>query len=336
MKKKLAFVDYWHHEYTRSNDFLRNELSKEFEITEFWWSKSSRMSLDELRKFDYIFFFQIMLPYRFVKKISKKKIIWAPMYDGLNFRNFFFEWIFWKQIFDNNIKVISFSEKIREICIKNSIDHLHLKYFIKPQDFFDKTNYPYSILFWNRGDLKIKDWIEIFNPEDIKKIYYIDTPDPGKNNKEIEKNLLKKYKIEIIKRKFRENRNEFLEYLKKSDIFVAPRKKEGIGLPIVEAMSYGKYIIGYDDSTLNEYILNSKIGKLFKKEKIKINHKDILDSNNYRLENAKEKFISWEKEKKLINSFISKESKSNELSSFIKLSFLFDDLKNFIKSFLRR
>ncbi len=32
-KKKLAFVDYWHHEFTRSGDFLRNIFNDEFEIT---------------------------------------------------------------------------------------------------------------------------------------------------------------------------------------------------------------------------------------------------------------------------------------------------------------
>ena len=31
MKKKIAFIDYWHHKYTRSGDFLRDEFSKEFE-----------------------------------------------------------------------------------------------------------------------------------------------------------------------------------------------------------------------------------------------------------------------------------------------------------------
>lgn len=336
MKKKLAFVDYWHHQHTRSNDFLRNELSKEFQITEFWWSKSSKIPLNELKKFDYIFFFQVMLPYRLIKKIGTKKIFWAPMYDGLNFRNFFFEWIFWKQIFDNNIRVISFSNKISEKCMKFSIDFLQLRYFMKPQISFHNINYPYSILFWDRGDLKIEDWLDIFDPRDVKKIYYIDTPDPGKNTKGIKRDLLDKYDIEIIKRKFRENRNEFLQYLKKSDIFITPRKKEGIGLPAIEAISYGKYIIGYDDSTLNEYLVDSKIGKLFKDNKVKIDHKDILDSNNYRLEYARKKFLSWEKEKNLINSFIFKETKVNKLNLLVKLSFLIDDLKNFIKSILNR
>ena len=39
--EKLAFIDYWHHKYTRSGDFLRDEFSKEFEMTDFWWSKNS-------------------------------------------------------------------------------------------------------------------------------------------------------------------------------------------------------------------------------------------------------------------------------------------------------
>ena len=62
MKKKIAFIDYWHHKYTRSGDFLRDEFSKEFEITDFWWSKNSLIPINELKKFDYIFFFSSYVP----------------------------------------------------------------------------------------------------------------------------------------------------------------------------------------------------------------------------------------------------------------------------------
>ena len=34
-KKRLAYVDYWSHKYTKSGNFLREILSEEFEITDF-------------------------------------------------------------------------------------------------------------------------------------------------------------------------------------------------------------------------------------------------------------------------------------------------------------
>ena len=336
MKKKLAFIDYWHHKYTRSNDFLRNELSKEFEITEFWWSKNSLIPLDELKQFDNIFFFHIIYPYEIIKKIGSKNFIWAPMYDSLNFRNNFFKWIFWKQIYSNNIKVLSFSQKIESYCKKNCINYLQLQYFEKPQKIETKVNFPYNILFWNRGDIKIEDWIEIFNPSDINKIYYIETPDPGKSTENINQKLLNQYKIKIIKREFRKDKNEFLDYLKKVDIFVAPRKKEGIGLPVVEAISYGKYIIGFNDSTMNEYIFDNKIGKLFQNSKIKIDKNDVINFSKYRLDNAEKKFLSWAKEKNNINKFVTERQKKVEENIFLKVIFITDNIKNIIKAIFKK
>ena len=55
-KKRLAYVDYWSHKYTKSGDFLREILSEEFEITDFWWKPNEKISLDEINKFENIFF----------------------------------------------------------------------------------------------------------------------------------------------------------------------------------------------------------------------------------------------------------------------------------------
>lgn len=336
MKKKIAFIDYWHHKYTRSGDFLRDEFSKEFEITDFWWSKNSLIPINELKKFDYIFFFQVMYPYRIIKKIGCKNVLWAPMYDGLIFRNNFFKWVFWKQIFDNNIKVLNFSKKTNEYCEINNIEHLQVQYFNKPQNFKENVDLPFNILFWYRGDVKINDWIEMFNPSDVKKIYYIRTPDPGKKNEEIDKYYLEKYNIEIIEREFRANKNEFLEYLKKVDIFIAPRKKEGIGLPTIEAISYGKYIVGFDDSTMNEYINDSRVGKLYINDKTKIDTSYIVQNNKFRFDFAKEKYNSWLKDKSKINQFFLKETKNKNKNFFLRLVFILDDIKNFFKTIMKR
>ena len=60
----------------------------------------------------------------------------------------------------------------------------------------------------------------------------------------------KKYLIEIIKKKFL-RKNEYYKLLKNTDIFISPRKQEGIGMSFVEAMSLGKYVIGFNDATMN-------------------------------------------------------------------------------------
>ena len=57
VKKKLAYVDFWTHKETKSGDFLREILSEEFEINNFWWKPREKFPLKELKKYDYIFFF---------------------------------------------------------------------------------------------------------------------------------------------------------------------------------------------------------------------------------------------------------------------------------------
>jgi len=50
-KKRLAYIDYWSHQDTKSGDFLREILSEEFEITDFWWKPNEKIPLGEIIKF---------------------------------------------------------------------------------------------------------------------------------------------------------------------------------------------------------------------------------------------------------------------------------------------
>ena len=83
-----------------------------------------------------------------------------------------------------------------------------------------------------------------------------------------------KEKIEIINKKFLP-KNEYLELMKNQNVFIAPRRKEGMSM--VEAIFKGMYIIGYDEATMNEYITNDKIGYLFGKNPKNLNLNNILN-----------------------------------------------------------
>ena len=72
-KKRLAYVDYWSHQYTKSGDFLREILSEEFEITDFWWKPNNKIPLNEINKFEYIFFFSCDVSSSNYEKIGQKK-----------------------------------------------------------------------------------------------------------------------------------------------------------------------------------------------------------------------------------------------------------------------
>ena len=126
----------------------------------------------------------------------------------------------------------------------------------------------------------------------------------------------------------------YLKLLDKSEIFVAPRKQEGIGISIVEAISKGLYIIGYNDATMNEYIKNDKIGYLFNKQnRKKINTQKILNNFSYRKKHSLKMYNIWQIQQKKILDLYDEKNIYVKKIHFIPLFFL-DDLKFIIKKFL--
>ena len=56
MKEKLAFIDHEYHKKTKSGDFLRKILSKEYKITNFWVKKDLKIP-QKAFVYDNFFFF---------------------------------------------------------------------------------------------------------------------------------------------------------------------------------------------------------------------------------------------------------------------------------------
>jgi hypothetical protein len=256
MKSKIAFIDHHYHTKTKSGDFLRELLLLNFKIDNYWINSNLKFD-DKIFAYEKLFFFQILPSFNDLKKLKNKKIIWAPMYDSPHYP-YGYSWILWKIVEYFDIKAISFSKKITD-QIKNkniNINYISLKFHKKNR--YAKINNKINIFFWNRGDIKIADWIETVDLKKINKIYYLnlDKIQPEKIDSRIKEKFL------IIKKKFLDQKS-FFKLLMKSEIFVSPRKKEGIGMAQVEALSLGKYLLAFKESTMDDYILNKKIGIFF-------------------------------------------------------------------------
>ncbi|MBU4370176.1 glycosyltransferase [Candidatus Parcubacteria bacterium] len=301
-KPTLAFVDHSFHKKSHSGDFLRELFSEHFQITDFWddsWDGGKQIKAMELNKYDYIFYFQLINSINELKKI-KSKIIWAPMYDGVNLNDA----LYWKLLATFPVKIICFSEKIYNHCIKYSIEAIKIQYYFEPKI---NTNIPTKrgnhFFFWYRGGITFEEIKKIIKPEDVDGFIYKSTPDPFKNKEVISKEDIKKYKIEMIESDFIP-KNKYLELLSKSNIYIAPRKKEGIGMSFLEAMSMGLVIIGNDEATLNEYVKNNYNGCLFNKNSGFINLKNIEEIRNNSIISAKNGYEKWIEEEKFLTNFI--------------------------------
>jgi hypothetical protein len=264
-KPKLAFVDLAIHEVTQSSYFIRDLFQEQFDIVNIWYNygKEEEKCIEEIYKYEHVFLLQILLPYSALIRLQQagKKIVWAPMYDGLPMSHYY-----WEKIASTNIKILSFSEGIDRKCSKHQIDFVPVRYYKKPAETIAPLEKDKFIFyFWYRGSIQFTDWIQMIPEAIIEKIYYYSAPLGSTFKSEvISPEEISRYKIEMIAlEEFSVNRNIFLEYLAKTDVFVCPRRQDGIGLPLIEALSFGKFLLGNNDFTMKDYIRHGENGILY-------------------------------------------------------------------------
>lgn len=288
----MAFVDHSFHKLSRSGDFLRDLFSEHFRVTNYWddsWNGGGSIPFDELSKYEYVFFFQIIHPQKNLRKI-KSKIIWAPMYDSEKFNH-----SYWMMISALAIKIMSFSEKIHEQCIKYNVDSLPLKYYRNPDDYrYPQPQKGNHFFFWYRGGIGFDDIKKIIDPNDVDSFIYKSTPDPTRKRESISEEDKKIYKLKILETDFipeEEYRGLFSQY----NIFISPRKKEGIGMSFLEAIAAGKCVVGYNDATMNEYITNNETGYLFTEESGKLDLTKVQGVISRSYTAAKNGYTEWQR-----------------------------------------
>ena len=295
--KNLTFIDIDFHKKTKSGYFLINLFSKYFKINLVWVkSKKNRFIFnpDSKNLKENIFFFQFLPDFITLFKLRKKKIIWAPMYDDIKKKNYFFWFIL--SLYD--ISIISFSKKINDLCKEHKINFLFARYFPNVKKNKSKKSKKVSIFFWYRGTVKISDWIYSLNSNQVKEVVYYNLKDPNFFDENISLNLKRKYNIKFYYGKFRKTNSIYKKLWIKSDIYVAPREREGIGHSFLEAMSEGKYILSKNEETMNEYITSPIMGNFFGN---KIDIKKVINSYSLRYKQLKKLERNWkDKEIKII------------------------------------
>ena len=85
-------------------------------------------------------------------------------------------------------------------------------------------------------------------------------------------------------------------------------KKKELVSAIVEAISKGMFVVAYNDSTMNEYISDKKVGFIFdEKTTEKINTKDIIENYDHRKKYAVLSYNKWIQNKKKIIPLLKEE-----------------------------
>lgn len=254
-KPKLVFIGRQYHSKTKSDQMILSLLNEHFEIDLLRREQYTDRELVEAvnQSQPSVVFFWCLPPSstKHLWKIKCKNTVWAPMWDGfkpLKFRKRML-------ITASKLKVLCFSRALYNYFSTTKIRCRYWQCALKPsfKRFEDKP--PYVLFLWQREALiNLDNIVKLIGEQNIKKILY---------KSEIGDFPHRNYPFEIEKLKDWMSDADYQAKIEEADFYIAPRRTEGIGFSFLEAMSLGKVVLAYDESTMNEYLVEGENGYLF-------------------------------------------------------------------------
>lgn len=300
-KIPAAFVDLSYHKKTEATNFLKELLARDYILTEFWddfWKGGKRIAVEALnkKKFEVIFFFQVLPEAVYLRKLNCQRFVWFPMYDA-EVGKFFFNYLPYLLF---NFKIISFSKNLYKRFKRLGFKCSYYQYFPKPQFKVLKREEKIRVFFWVRkNDINWPVVKKLLGKNGVNSIIIKNTPDPGCKVQLPDKEDIKKYNIRIINKWL--SKKEYYKLLSSCNVFIASRKYEGIGMSFLEALSLGMVVIAPDNPVMNEYISSGFNGYLYDLHNPKeISLEDCFDIMKKTREDARGAYYQWEKNKENI------------------------------------
>ena len=271
MKTAFIALDF-HLKNTKSSlffiDILKNYIKDLYVVSENdAWEEIPKIKPDN------IIIWQAIFTPEEIDSWKVKTVTIIPMYDACPHTL-----DFWNKY--KKYKVFCFSKTLYDLLKSNGFNTYYSQYYTEPlKDIQIQQKKEYNLFFWERSN-KIN-WAVVSNlisNLNIKHIHYhYSTNIKDKNDIKPTEEEIKKYNI--VFSDWFTSQDEYKKILKNSDIYIAPREHEGIGLSFIEAMGYGCLVLAYDYPTMNEYIKNNVNGILFtdKQEPILLSNEEIYD-----------------------------------------------------------
>lgn len=270
MKKKLLYVGHVYHRKTHSCDFMLEILSRDYEISRYDYdplSSDPYRGLEKLsdRDYDVLVAWQFMpSPACLRKYVRFRRGVFFPMFD------------YYRQCKDlshldwdeyRDFLIVNFSRAIHEEVSAAGFESRYIQYFPKPAEHFDWGDEK-SVFFWQRVTEinPVTVWRALRNFS-LKAIHLHQAIDPGHSSFKIpqgESACARFYAgMKVTTSTWYDTREEMLQDVLKSSLYVAPRYYEGIGMSFLEAMASGRCVVAPDGVTMTEYIDNGKTGLIY-------------------------------------------------------------------------
>lgn len=263
MKPKLAFVDHSFHAKTRSGDFLRTLFSAVYDVVDFWdesWHNGPAVTAEQVNASgaEVVFFFQSLMSFSELRRLTGR-IVWAPMYDSVPLQNH----AFWLELGTLPIKMLTFSSTLHQHFLTYHLDSLYVQYFFNPATLPHVTDYSnLRIFFWQRTDITFTQVKQLLGEAAVTRCVIKLNPDPRYSATKPTPADIDRYHIELVEAGFTD-KEQYLALLQSCNVFICPRRYEGIGMSFLEAMAMGLIPVALNHPTMNEYIQDRVTGWLW-------------------------------------------------------------------------
>lgn len=262
----IGMIDHSYHNKTISSFFFAEILKHLGQVEVFWdskWNGGLFPSYKVLRNknFDVLVVFQSFYYHKpsFLKKIACRRTFIVPMYDDsynipdsllLKYKEFSF---------------INFAKAFQDRFERLGIRSFNCKYFPDPEtiEYHPTQKNELHGFFWQRtNDITWLDIRQLIEGTSFKSFHLHLALDPIWYKEVLPtESEMKKYNITISR--WFERKEDYLTIVDKANIFFPPRLYEGIGMPVLEALTMGKVVVAPDHPTMNEYIVDGINGLLY-------------------------------------------------------------------------
>ena len=252
----ILLIDHAWRRKSHSFDFLRETLEGGgHDVDVFYYERHWHCDIPDnlLAKADVLVFLEF-LPFRFRLGVPGKICVFVPMYDN----EWGSKWL-WRRIAMARIPVISFCGRVTSHAAKCGVRKLlDVRYACNPADFPNAAGNPRIAIFWDRGQIPPSVLESIFPAGALDRIIVVRKGEEAHSAEAIPTEI-NGISVESVESSFLP-REEYLRRVREPGVFIAPRWKEGIGLPLIENLAMGKCVIAHDDATMNEYLENGRNG----------------------------------------------------------------------------
>lgn len=259
MKKRLLFLGFSYHEKTGSADFMIDLLSERHETTvclaNLYADEPYAGLVQHAGEYDLLVCWHVMPPAHVLDAhFTYRHGVLFPMADACPAISKIDKWYPYRRF-----QIICFSKQLCTTLERAGFSASHFQYFPEPAK-FNNWGDPESAFFWfRRNDINGDMVAQLIEGMSVRNLEILDEPDPGMTLKRPPADAA----LETSLCSWFEDKTELTGRICSSSIYVAPRRREGIGMSFLEVMALGRCVIAPDTTTMNEYIEHGVNGILY-------------------------------------------------------------------------